>query len=193
MSIVPARAARHHEIMSEIENMISKPKPTKKPKVKRVKVQQRRKLLCKQIEAIVKLIIFWRDGQVCVQHMDNNCGNGLMWGHYVAQGQSAWLRYDLGNVFVQCGNHNLRDHNGDKSYAYWFVKTFGIKAAEHIELQKTKHAGGKQRTVQELEEMLAYYDELYQNRYYVDADLKSLVTAGYFGEHIQTAWALEIK
>ena len=69
------------------------------------------------------------------------------------------------------------------------MKTFGIKAAEHIEIQKIKHSGGKQRTVQELEEMLAHYDELYQNRYYVAADLKSLVTAGYFGEHIQTAWA----
>ena len=49
------RAAQHHEVMS----VIGKPK--------RVPVEKQRKKLEKQIEGIVKLIIFWRDGQQCVK------------------------------------------------------------------------------------------------------------------------------
>jgi len=173
--------------------MPAHPKPEKKPKRKGRKVSsaERRKILCKQLEGMVKAIIFWRDGQECVQKLDSGCGNGLMWGHYIAQGQSAWLRYDLGNVFVQCGNHNLRDYNGDKSYATWFNETFGTKAAKYMDLQKFAHSGGKQRTVQELEEMLTRYDALYQNRFYVEFNIKELIREGYYGEIIKEAWLMK--
>jgi hypothetical protein len=169
--------------------MTAKPKPLKSNRPKKTKASQpRRKILEKQLEAIVKLIIFWRDGQVCVQTADGGCGNGLMWGHYIAQGQSAWLRYDLGNVFVQCGNHNLRDFHGDKSYATWFINTFGIIAAEALNAEKVAHSGKSQRTIQELEDLLAHYDNLYQKRFYITYEFRNLIECGYYGEIIREAY-----
>src|SRR5688500_10099227 len=96
-------------------------------------VTPKRKDLEKQLEAMVKLIIFWRDGLECVQKEQDGIrcgGNGLGWGHYIAQKQSDWLRYDLGNVFVQCSSHNKLDYHGDKTYGLWFDQTFGVYAAE---------------------------------------------------------------
>lgn len=201
------RAAQVHEVAAVIEGAkIGKPKPTKAgrkamvkspilpPKPKKVPVAKRKKILCKQLEAIVKEIIFWRDEQMCVQGATDGhrCGNGLMWGHYIAQGQSAWLRYELGNVFVQCGNHNQLDYRGDKSYSTWFADTFGVVAAKALDAERDAHRGKDNRTVIELEAMLAHYDELYQNRFYVSADIPSLVAAGYYGEIVRGALEPEI-
>ena len=109
------RAAENHLVLSELQR--AKPKPEKQKKTKRVPVEKRRKRLEKQIEDIIKLIIFWRDGQVCVMGKidGGRCGNGLMWSHVIAQKQSSWLRIDLGNVVCGCGNHNLLDFHGDKT------------------------------------------------------------------------------
>lgn len=196
------RDIQHSEVVAVIEaEKLGKPKPTKAsrkkmvkvpilpPKPKKVPVAKRRKILCKQLEAIVKEIIFWRDAQVCVQAATDGhrCGNGLMWGHYIAQKQSAWLRYELGNVFVQCGNHNQLDFRGDKSYALWFMTTFGPAAAQAMENERDAHRDGKQRSVVELEELLAHYDNLFQNRFFVSADIPSLIEAGFYGEIIKGA------
>jgi hypothetical protein len=183
MNIV--RAAQHHQVMSEIH---PKPKPTKQKKTKRVPIEKQRKKLEKQIEAVLKLIIFWRDGQQCVMNgIDGGrCGNGLMWNHFIAQKQSSFLRLDLGNVFCGCGNHNLLDFHGDKTLSIWFIKMFGIETAEEMNKQKVSNSG-KKFQICELEELLAHYDDLYQNRYTVDLDLTSLVKDGYYGNIIKEA------
>lgn len=166
--------------------MAPKPKPTKADRPKKQKVSKpKRQILEKQLKAIVYEIIFWRDGQACVQHNQGGCGGKLVWGHYIAQGQSAWLRNDLGNVFVQCDNHNLRDFRGDKSYATWFMAMFGVKAAQAMDAVKAEHSGKNKQSIPELEEMLAHYDDLFQNRYYVGLDKESLIEAGYYGEIIK--------
>jgi hypothetical protein len=163
--------------------MVSKPKPLHEKK-KRKSTKSRRAILEKQIEDVVKLIIFWRDNQQCVQvNQDGHrCGNGLMWGHYIAQKQSNWLRLELGNVFVQCGNHNQLDFRGDKSYSAWFISTFGIEAAQAMEAERDSHRGSKKRSIPELEELLKKYDELYQNRFYIDSTFDGLMQGGYFGD-----------
>ena len=176
------RAAQHHEVMA----VIGKPKPEKYKKAKHVPIATQRKRLEKQIEEVVKLIIFWRDGQQCVMSkMDGGrCGNGLMWNHFIAQKQSHYLRLDLGNVFCGCGNHNMLDFHGDKTLSIWFMMTFGVQAAAAMAVQAKEHAGHKWEGY-ELEDMLIHYDELYQNRYTVDLDLPSLIEAGYYGEIIR--------
>jgi hypothetical protein len=176
-----ARAADSHLVLAELH--AAKPKPEKVAKVKRVPVEKQRKKLEKQLEAIVKLIIFWRDGQECVMSkMDGSrCGNGLMWNHFIAQKQSHYLKFDLGNVFCGCGNHNLLDFRGDKTLSIWFMRTFGVDAAEAM--SNAAHNG--KRTIEELENLLAHYDSLYQNRYTVDLDLKSLIWAGFYGNIIK--------
>lgn len=181
------RAAQHHTIMA----VIGKPKPTKEKKVKRVPVARQRKRLEKQIEELVKLIIFWRDGQQCVMSkMDGGrCGNGLMWNHFIAQKQSHYLRLDLGNVFVGCGNHNMLDFHGDKTLSIWFMATFGVDTAARMAEQSKEHAGHKWELC-ELEALLAHYDELYQNRYTVDIELEPLIMAGYYGEIIKKKYGV---
>ena len=169
------RAAQHHEVMS----VIGKPK--------RVPVEKQRKKLEKQIEGIVKLIIFWRDGQQCVMSkMDGKrCGNGLMWNHFIAQGQSRYLKFNLGNVFCGCGNHNMLDFHGDKTLPIWYMRTFGMRATEMVNAEKRP---GFKWQLHELEALLAHYDDLYQNRYTVDLDIKSLIRAGYYGEIVREAF-----
>lgn len=133
------------------------------------------------------MIMFWRDGNTCVMgSMDGSrCGNGLMWNHFIAQKQSSWLRLDIGNFFCGCGSHNMLDFRGDKVLAIWYMRTFGVDCAEKLQLEASLNKG-KKRTIHELEAMLQKYDELYQNRYFVDSgNLNELVERGYYGEIIQ--------
>lgn len=181
------RAADGHLAMAAIHQ---KPKPVKQAKVKRVPIAKRRKILEKQIEAIVKMIIAWRDGQVCVMGSidGSRCGNGLMWNHYIAQGQSSWMRHDIGNVFWGCGNHNQLDKYGDPILGIWVQKTFGSVTVIALRDEAKAHVG-KKRTEYELEELLAHYDDLYQNRYTAELTLEGLVRGGYYGEIVKANFA----
>lgn len=172
--------------------MPAHPKPVKKPKGKKKLSKSRRKILEAQLEAIVKQIVFWRDGAECVlKHIDGGrCGGKLNWGHFVPRSRSRWLKYDLA-TFVQCDSHNLihdsrKTGGGDPIFGLWFSKTFGLPALEAISDEQRGHIGGNQ-SVPELEEMLAHYDELYQNRYFVKLEVLDLVRAGYYGEVIRKA------
>ena len=108
-----------------------------------------------------------------------------MWNHFIAQGQSNWMRLDLGNVFCGCGTHNMLDKYGDPILGMWVQHTFGITATKALRDEAKAHVNGKKRTVDELEKLLAHYDELYQNRYTVDISHAALVRAGYYGEIIK--------
>lgn len=194
------RAAAHHETMAVIERAKPHPmpkptretrkrivtKPPKEKKPKRVPVAKQRKILEKQVEGIVKMIIAWRDAQQCVMRGRGTCGGGLMWNHLVAQGKSPWLRYDLSNVFWGCGSHNMEDHHGSTVFPAWFISTFGSAAFEALDTERQTHIGQKPGVV-ELTEILAHYDNLYQNRFYVSADIPSLVAAGYYGQIVKGA------
>lgn len=178
--------------------MVSKPKPTKADR-KRVKVKattdqprkepmgKRKKRVEKQLEAMVKMLIAWRDGQECVMKGRGPCGNGMMWNHLVAQSKSPWLRYDLGNVFWGCGTHNMEDHFGSTVMPSWFISVFGVASFQAMDYAREFHIGMKY-SLTELETMLEHYDNLYQNRYTVNADTDSLVAAGYFGNIIKNTY-----
>jgi len=181
------RATDHHNVMSAIH---PKPKPEKQKKVKRVPVAKRKKILENQLADIAKMIIAWRDGQVCVMGQIDGarCGNGLMWNHFIAQGQSAWMRHDLGNIYWGCGSHNMLDKWGDPILGIWVQDTLGSKAVLALRAEAKAHVK-VERTEYELEQLLAHYDELYQNRFYVNLDLQSLIKAGYYGEIVRLALA----
>lgn len=188
MTFPITRAADTHLILAALHK--ARPKPKKQAKVKRLPVEKRRRKLEKQIEEIGKLIMYWRDDQQCVMSkMDGaRCGNGLMWNHFIGQNQSRYLRLDLGNFFCGCGNHNMLDFHGDKTLSIWFMQTFGVRTAAILNQQKLIHAGHKWQ-IDELEMLLAHYDDLYENRFTVDLDLQSLIKAGYYGELIRVALA----
>lgn len=172
-----------------------KPKPLKgerEPKHKPSK--PRRNILEAQLETIVKMIVFWRDaGQCVLADIDGvRCRGKSNWGHFVPRARSKYLKYDLA-TFVQCDGHNLihdskKTGGGDPIFGLWFAKTFGVDTLEAISQMQRDHIGDK-FTVPELEELLAHYENLYQNRFYVDAELKSLVEHGYYGPIIQTTWS----
>lgn len=178
--------------------MSAKPKPTRSQR-QRVKVKattdqpkkepmgKRKKRVEKQLEALTKLLIAWRDGQECVMRGRGKCGNGMMWNHLVSQNSSAWLRYDLGNVFWGCGVHNYEDYHGSTVMPAWYADTFGQAALSAMDLERITHNKQK-HSLTELEDMLAHYDELYQNRYTVNLDIASLVKAGYYGEIVKNTY-----
>jgi hypothetical protein len=181
------RAADHHNLMTSLH---PKPKPEKRVKKKRTFSKPRRKVLEGQLEAICKLIVFWRDGAVCVERgIDGvRCGGGLQWGHYIPRKQSSWLKYHLGNTFAQCRNHNNLHDKGSQTMAAWFGKTFGAKAQLALENERNfARSQNLKHTIPQLETMLAHYDELYQNRYFVELDTESQIEAGYYGEVIKEA------
>ena len=178
------RAAERHLTLAALHE--AKPKPEKQKKTKRVPIEKRRKRLEKQCADMLKLIIAWRDGQVCVMgQMDGaRCGNGLMWNHLISQSQSAYLRLDLSNVFFGCGNHNLLDFHGDKTLTLWFVSTFGVPALQALQ-SASRENSGKKRTEAELETLLAHLDDQYQNRFTADLTIGGLVMGGYYGSIIK--------
>ncbi len=164
------------------------------PKPKKEKSVNRRKVLEGQLEAIVKMIVFWRDSSQCVLQMidGGRCRGRVVWGHFVPRARSKYLKYDLA-TFCQCDGHNLihdsrKTGGGDPIFGLWFGETFGLAALHAISIEQRTHLGkdGK-HSIPELEAMLAHYDELYQNRYFVGLDTESLVKAGYYGSIIQGA------
>ena len=184
---------RHMDIARIARFMKPMPKPRKSDhsriKVKAVEPKKeplgkRKKRVEKQLEAMVKMLIAWRDGQECVMKGRGKCGNGLMWNHLVSQNSSAWLKYDLGNVFWGCGVHNLQDYRGSTVMPAWFASKFGTPALDTMDLTRDMHVGDK-HSLSELEAMLAHYEELYQNRYTVNLDTESLVKAGYYGDIVK--------
>jgi hypothetical protein len=181
------RATDGHLVLAALKQ--GKPKPTKENKPKRVPVAKRRKILEKQCADMVKMIIAWRDGQVCVMgQMDGaRCGNGLMWNHYIAQGTSPWMRLNLGNVYWGCGSHNLLDKYGDPILGIFVQDTFGTAAVKALREEAKLHTGIK-HTEAELETILATLDELYQNRYTADLTLGGLVLGGYYGATIKAVF-----
>jgi len=183
------RAADHELVMAAIHPA---PKPVRERKHK-AKVMPRRKQLAQQIEDIVRLIVFWRDGSECIEkELDGvRCGGCLQWGHYIPRQQSRWLKYDLGNSFPQCRNHNNLHDKGAQTMGVWFGATFGTPAALAMEAERDAHRNKPQKTIPELEEMLTHYDDLYQRRYFVDTDIPSRIAAGYYGDVIKNTWIKE--
>ena len=166
---------------------------TPKPKQKSFPENSRRKRkwIEAQLKEMVKAIISWRDGQMCVEaDVDGSrCGNGLMWGHFITQHASPWLRYNLSNVFWQCGNHNLIHDKHDLTYRIWYAAKFGDFSRNMIEREAAEHIGKKQK-MYELEEMLERYIAMYETRY-GSYEIEEMVRLGYYGEIIKAAWEKE--
>ena len=72
--------------------------------------------------------------------------------------------------------------------AAWFGQTFG--AVSQVALEHERNMARQlqhKHSPADLEMMIAHYDELYQNRYFVEMDTESLIRAGYYGEVIREA------
>jgi hypothetical protein len=170
--------------------VISRPKPVKGDRPKKPKPSKsKRKILEVQLEALSKLIVHWRDGAMCVErHIDGTrCGGGIQWGHYIPRNESAWLKFDLGNTYSQCRDHNGLHKHGSQTMGVWFVKEFGQHVADAMQAERSAHRNQDRKTW-ELEEMLARFEQLYQDRFYAPLDdLQAMIAAGYYGEVVKDA------
>ncbi len=180
--------------------ILAKPKPTKEKKSRKVRVVSNRKKLEGQLEAIVKQIVFWRDGGQCVlSEIDGGRCRGIMnWGHFIPRNKSKYLKYDLA-TFVQCQGHNMmhdssKTGGGDPIFGLWFAKTFGLETLEALSKEQREKQNDKgKHTIAELEEMLAHYDDLYDRHFSVTPVLTELVAEGYYGNIIYGAWVRDRK
>jgi hypothetical protein len=150
-----------------------------------------RKILVEQIEDVHHRLVHWRDGLQCVlRNVDGrHCGGGPQWGHVIPQGQSAYLRWNLSNVFDQCRDHNSIHTRDQSTYHNWYIQTFGANAFDKLNTAKLLNQNGHKFYVDDLAEILSdllrLYEEIYQ---YSNATMEQLVDAGYYGPIILAAW-----
>lgn len=157
-------------------------KPTKQPKGKKLTAPKRRKLLEKELESLMRELVWWRDGSTCVlKDIDGSkCGNGTQWGHFVPRSRSSYLVYRLGNSYVQCGNHNLMHHHEDPVFGVWYSGTFGQAAAEAILADVRAHKG-KKPVEWELQEWIDELKALLDDRPATYTQ-ELLIERGYYGK-----------
>jgi 5-methylcytosine-specific restriction endonuclease McrA len=143
------RAADHHEIMAELETMktLGKQKPTKQAKTpKRRKTTERKKLI-KQLDQVVREIVFQDDPHYCV-----TCGktSNLQLGHLITRSRYG-TRWDLMNCHIQCSGCNYRHEFQPEIYTRYFLNRYGEQ--EYNNLCHRAETQGK-FTIDELETKL---------------------------------------
>lgn len=107
-----------------------KPKPVKvnKTKVRKTKKVSQRKLLVKQLDAIVKAIVLDRDLHcVCEAPKTNGHSDVRTPGHLISRTKES-VRWGLNNVFEQCLSCNFLHEHQAHRFTGWFLKTFGEEA-----------------------------------------------------------------
>jgi hypothetical protein len=161
---------------------IAKPKPAPKAKGKKLTAPKRRKLLEKEVESLMRELVWWRDGSACVmRHIDGaRCGGGIQWVHFIARSKSAYLVYILGNTFCGCANHNGLDHWGDDVMSVWFSGEFGSAAHKAIWQEARDHVG-KKPAEWELQEWIDELKALLYNRPAMHTP-ELLIELGYYGK-----------
>lgn len=110
--------------VEKLEGRVKKSKLTPLPKLR------------KQVQTIVNAYVRERDAELgCI-----SCGTkNANWnaGHYIAQGSSGLLRYNLKNLSKQCVGCNLFKHGNLVEYRIGLVKKIGLK--EVGELENKRH------------------------------------------------------
>lgn len=136
------------------------PKPAKeqrlKERIERLKIKNKEKKaprlsdLKKVVQRKVNAYVRERDKDLpcisCGKWSDNwHCG------HYIAQGSSGALRYNLDNLSKQCAGCNLFKHGALIDYRIGLIKKIGVKRVEWLENHRKDI---KKWTREELQEIL---------------------------------------
>lgn len=117
--------------------MTSKPKPTPKAKSKKRKKKTPRQLIVRDLDQIVKDIVFLRDpnsvplvykealdAQGAVGYIINHSGVAQP-GHVISRSKVA-VRWDLRNVHKQDASDNLLHEFYPEVYNQWYIRRFGL-------------------------------------------------------------------
>lgn len=130
--------------------MIGLPKPTKKEKKKRKKLQPLPKLL-KKVQIVFNTWVRNRDKHLnCISCI----GKVTQAGHYIAQGSSSFLRFNEDNVNGQDAGCNTFKHGNLLEYRIGLVRKIGEKRVQWLEDNRRVEKKWKR---DELEELLEKY------------------------------------
>lgn len=117
--------------------MKSMPKPTKKDHPKKRKKKTPRQLIIRDLDAIVREIVFIRDeqsvplvykaaldAQGAYEYAVNHSGVDQP-GHVISRAKMG-VRWDLRNIHKQDASDNLLHEFYPEVYNQWYIKTFGL-------------------------------------------------------------------
>lgn len=162
------------------------PKPTHRGSKGSKKHISPRARVKKELYKVLSEIVRWRDGYKCVQAGDGRvaCWGVQTDGHLFERAEYG-VTFDLLNNHDQCQGHNNWHRYHQTDYRRWFIGKFGRAAFDHLEQKALACEGEKSMSTVELQELLAHYKELWENRPTV-YDEQWLIELGYYG-----AWAKE--
>jgi hypothetical protein len=112
------------------------PKPTKKPKGKPRKKKTPRQIIIRDLDNLVREIVFYRDPQaVPLYYNISTVGDAYEYainhrgvdqpGHIISRAKIA-VRWDLYNVHKQDANDNMLHEYYPEVYTSWFCNKFGL-------------------------------------------------------------------
>jgi hypothetical protein len=137
--------------------MIPKPKPTKQPKGKKKRPPSERKILVKQLDDLVSLIVRKRDGQ-CVT--PGNCYGFLTCSHYYKR-ENWGLRWNLENCNCQCSAHNRAHNYHEYAYSEYMCKHYGRDVFSELLAYERAYRAGPKWTIPQMIDLLAELKEVY--------------------------------
>lgn len=106
--------------VEKLEGKVKKSKLTPLPKLK------------KQVQTIVNAYVRERDAGLNCISCGKNCGP-VQCGHYISQGSSGALRYNLDNLNVQGAGCNMYKHGNLIMYRQNLIKKIGVERVEYLE------------------------------------------------------------
>ncbi len=123
--------------------MPAKPKPTKADRPKKRKKKTPRQLIIKDLDTIVREIVFARDAQSvpliykaaldtqgAYEYTVNHSGTPQP-GHVISRAKMG-VRWDLRNVHKQDASDNLLHEFYPEVYNQWYIKTFGLDSWDEL-------------------------------------------------------------
>jgi hypothetical protein len=137
--------------------MPPKLKPTRRPKCKKKRPPSERKLLVKQLDDLVSLIVRKRDG-ACVT--PGHCGGNLTCSHYYKR-ENTGIRWDLENCNCQCAWMNNAHRFNEFVYSEYMRKHYGPAVFDRLLEKEARYRAGPKWTVPQLRDLLAELKEVY--------------------------------
>lgn len=126
----PQKKTKEERKLQRLERKLEKAKLAAQ-KAKQPKLSDLKKLVQKEVNAFVRK----RDeGLACIS-CGKNCGP-VQAGHYIAQGSSGALRYNLDNIHAQGTGCNLYKHGNLIEYRINLIKKIGLTRVEWLEEQR---------------------------------------------------------
>lgn len=140
-----------------------------------------RKDLERRLEDAIRELVFWRDGNTCIEHAIDGCrcGGGPQWGHFVPRKQSRWLKLMYYNTWVQCRDHNGLHDKGDQTMSTAIAALLGPGYGLMMNAERD-YGRGRKVTEEDLKCRLEIVQSLLDHRptFY---DTEELVRKGYYG------------